>query len=169
MTIFEVILSDSIMCDCSAMSELEDEFNGSADTHLYSIYPFSLIEWFFVTQIISSVLSSANDNFYCAIIEGRCGSAAVIHNNHLLVQVGIFNYNSWGDWVEIRWSGLSCSRVISLLIDIWFPSHKLKSIGICIEQVICRLDVQTVEIHCNIHAWDELLDALKVKVEFNFV
>ena len=55
------------------------------------------------------------------------------------------------------------------MIDIWFPSHKLKSIGICIEQIICRLDVQTVEVHCNIHAWDELLDALKVKVEFNFI
>lgn len=169
MTIFEVILSDSIMCNCSAMSELEDEFDGSADTHLNSIYPFSLIEWLFVTQIVSSVLSSANDNFYCAIIECRCSSAAVIHNNHLLVEVGVFNDNGWGYGVEIRWSRLSCSRVISLLIDIWFPSHKLKSIGIGIEQVICRLDVQTVEVHCNIHAWDELLDALKVKVEFNFI
>ena len=70
MTIFQVILSNSILCNRSAMCELQDEFCRSADSQLHSINPFSLIKRFFVAQIISRVLSSANDNLYRAIIEG---------------------------------------------------------------------------------------------------
>lgn len=169
MTIFQVILSNSILCNRSAMCELQDEFCRSADSQLHSINPFSLIKRFFVAQIISGVLSSANDNLYSAIIEGWCCCTAVIHNNHLLMQVSVFNDDGWCYRVEIRRSRLSCSGVVSRLIHIRFPSHELKSICICIENVIWSLDVQTMEIHCDIHPRHIFFNSFKVEIEFNFV
>jgi hypothetical protein len=85
MTIFKIILSSTIKCSCSPLSELEDKLSWGTDTQLYSIDPFYLIQLFLIAQIISRILSSINDNLYGSIIECSGSCTTVIHDNHLLV------------------------------------------------------------------------------------
>ena len=100
--ISEVILSNCIVSNSSSMSKLHDKLNWSPHSQLHSVDPLGVIKRFFISQVIRRVLASAYHNLNSAIVISTGSSTAIIHSDHLLMKVGIFNNDTRSNGVEVR-------------------------------------------------------------------
>jgi hypothetical protein len=106
------------------MSELQCEFGGSSDSNLNIVNPLCLIQRFFVAQVIRCVLATTYHNLNRPVVVSTCSGTAVIHNDHLLMQVSVLNYNASCDRIKVGGSSLRRRLVVSRSISIRLSSHK---------------------------------------------